>query len=554
MKALLFTCLLVLVFILGSNGQPTQKAKCPDGVAVPIQDFKAGMRFYFPKKKSFFPINDYLPGFFQTTPCAPDTIIYRPVNYSHLSGVTLEIDSTKIDSARQHGPNFAQILIFLKDIVCNATYKYSIVVERDKLVNSSRNVSNEIYSLVGGILLSEVEKANEMLVKKDLFYYFPKGAKKQRKVKISKVEPGTWEAPLRIYFEAVDNDSNKEKKLDSSIDVNITGTNVLSSYRIAFNFSNFFDCEKEIVATKKESPEPKQKENTTGLPGTIRLNDSLSGEKTPHEFSSMAIHPDGSVLLIPTLKNPANGYKPSLEIYAVSPTEIDKALADSKYTVIHRPISFDTKSFKKYISSKRCYDGIEATVVVGNDIYFAIETNNKQGCGNCFLAKGHFNNEDGKIYIDNSVAIKKPGYDFNDDGGFESLTFFNNALLMTFEYKNTATGEYLAHLTDLELRKLTPETAGVKSQIKKRLTETYYDDATKNIYGLLSQPNNYEIVTVPAYTIKPLLNHLSIANLNWEGLVRYKQGFLLINDNDNSGGKNIERTSLVYIPDPHLVK
>lgn len=77
-----------------------------------------------------------------------------------------------------------------------------------------------------------MERARRELVGKSYYTRFALRGKRYEPVTITGVEPGTWEAALRLHLRS------KEVR-ETTVDVNGCGTNVLSSHRTAYRLDNF---------------------------------------------------------------------------------------------------------------------------------------------------------------------------------------------------------------------------------------------------------------------------------------------------------------------------
>lgn len=284
----------------------------------------------------------------------------------------------------------------------------------------------------------------------------------------------------------------------------------------------------------------------------LLLPSSLGSKDSCYEFSSLGTW-ENNILLIPSLKRCAPPYQP--EIYYIKRSEIQAALIDDTNIKAVEKISIDADDYKEYFLKVKCYNGIEASVVIDSTIFFSIETAGEAGCHNkdCFIVKGYIKKRQGQnpiIKIDTSISIQKaPIYvTLNKDAGFEGLTFYKQKLLAIFEYDSAGKG--FAYEIDTSLREKT------QVSIPQMLNNRLADVSTLDNYGLIgidshfnkdnSLQNKYDIVQIKTDTIISLIEiSKGKKELNWEGIVPFNDGFLLINDNKFVGDN--DKTKLLYL-------
>ena len=282
----------------------------------------------------------------------------------------------------------------------------------------------------------------------------------------------------------------------------------------------------------------------------VKLDKNLRNIDNSFEFSSLAkwVTSDGKtkILMIPALKK--NHTAPTGNvIYAVDSSEIVNAISpNSKHKIkISDTIQILGESFSNLIDTPG-YDGIEATCVIGNTIYFAIETDSF--LYPCYIAKGHFdiikNSTKYKIEIDTIIAIRKDTQIKKNNIGFESLAFYKQKLWVIFEYNNDS-NRTLCYKIDNNLRK-------IDTQWLERLPTRRLSEITVTPEGDLIGVNTF-ITTTEYYIVKLATDSFIKTHIismgktepNWEGLVVFEDGYLLINDNKEGAKK--EHTQLLYI-------
>ncbi|HEX2608571.1 MAG TPA: hypothetical protein VHK91_14380 [Flavisolibacter sp.] len=199
-----------------------------------IRAYKPGMLFYYPPTASLVQRNPVYTEYAKTAYCPGDTVKLRQVSYQDLSGKTLKLEKTdSFQLGSYPGGNHWKFTYTLTNIACPETFTCTVIMDRrTPVVIDSGQAPAGGYTIRGGIYLKEVEEADKAL-KGQFYSLFPTRNGRYEPVTITKVEPGTWETPLRIHF-------SYAGVADTTIDVNGCGTNVLNSYKTAFHFSTYF--------------------------------------------------------------------------------------------------------------------------------------------------------------------------------------------------------------------------------------------------------------------------------------------------------------------------
>lgn len=202
-----------------------------------LQEYKAGMKFYFPPTPSLVAIDPACPKFIEKNIAAGDKDYREGIRYHDLSGKTLEIVySNSFELKNYPGGNYFLYEIQLHNINAKDTFLFETIVEKSVLTSTGEpDLRTDNYLIIGAICLDEIEYAKKNLTG-NYFALFPILGKRFQPVKVTLVEPGTWETPIRIHY-------NAPGVADAFIDVNIVGTNVINSYRKPFHFSRYFSCE-----------------------------------------------------------------------------------------------------------------------------------------------------------------------------------------------------------------------------------------------------------------------------------------------------------------------
>jgi hypothetical protein len=215
------------------------------------------------------------------------------------------------------------------------------------------------------------------------------------------------------------------------------------------------------------------------------------------------------------------------------------------------------------------YQGIEAVVVLNNSntIYFAIETDSS--IDSCFIIKGVIDPEKFEITVGNIISLPKPaGWKDNDNAGFESLTYLQakNKLIAFFEQNNQISIDR-AFVIDTALSSY--QTLEFKTQLLFRLTDVVQLENSDTLLGINHYYNDYNSSSVEfKYYIgstnvenakkemsgedpcslsftriiklfltsdnkidwKPISEPVSFSDDNWEGILPFKDGVLMVVD------------------------
>ncbi|BAV05711.1 hypothetical protein SAMN05421788_108141 [Filimonas lacunae] len=232
------------------------------------------------------------------------------------------------------------------------------------------------------------------------------------------------------------------------------------------------------------------------------------------------------------------------------------------------------------INSKgKIYQGFEAANAVGNTIFFSIETD--ESADSCYLIKGYLHKDTIALdarFIQGIAKVKCDG-NIVDNAGFESLTYHpaSGKLLAVFEFTNVANVQKtpVAFLVDTSLQNNTIQPVYIQEPVPFRITDVY-TAADGNMYAInfwwAGEYNDYfacnkntplPVADSSAFTnVKnkgncygrilqmQLSNHtlswtpvkeIGYDGYNWEGIVLYKNKFIIISDANK--GKYQEKTT-----------
>ena len=166
----------------------------------------------------------------------------------------------------------------------------------------------------------------------------------------------------------------------------------------------------------------------------IYLNDSIN--KASYEFSGMAKWKN-YVLLIPQHTSAFDKY----HIVCVDTTSIDSVINGStlfavKTTKLIFSNSLDTvyHSIRKSILPRTDFGGFEAAVVVDDNIFLTVETDSL-----CYVVKGTINAQSMQVNFKpgDTLSLPKPDYTFGN-AGFESITYLSAQKKLVVMYENNA--------------------------------------------------------------------------------------------------------------------
>ncbi len=185
----------------------------------------------------------------------------------------------------------------------------------------------------------------------------------------------------------------------------------------AFLFSLFFS----LAAFSQPTFSVKQ----ISLPAEISFYDN--------QFSGLAVH-DGKLFFMSEsrLQDLAEA-----KLYAISLSDLDHKMADSNFILRYKKFSiYNLDLLRKKMKDKGDdYEGLEAIIMNGEDVYFSVETATPSE--NCYFLKGHLNNTDVVMDPEMMITMKKPtnrsgSHIYN--AGFEAVAFNNNNFYPFFEY------------------------------------------------------------------------------------------------------------------------
>lgn len=280
-------------------------------------------------------------------------------------------------------------------------------------------------------------------------------------------------------------------------------------------------------------------------------------DSSQYEYSGLAKWKN-KVLLIPQYPD-----KWENALFAVDSIDIDKAITrtPANGTPYTRITISNLDDVRKQM--KGTYQGFEGAVVIGNAIFFTLEFSEQT----CYLLKGYIRELNGKtsIELQKPYAIEKLK-DAYVNAGYESIGYLpGSKTLSVFFEKNSDTKQSSVLLVDTSFKK-PPQQISFQQPMFFRLTDVaasgrnsfiginhYYNDyhrrqkeynyyvgsdnleqAAAQMNGASPADSNYTAIvqlTQKSNRIEwTTKKFISFGDENWEGIVLFKKGFLMVVD------------------------
>ncbi len=209
--------------------QIQEREKLGNCTFIPFHEYKAGMKFYFPKneykEKDDFGVMFY----YYAKEAKKDDYKRTKILYKDLAGKMFII--TKIEERK--GIVFPDSYITLKQVDSEMEIEHKMTIGRESLKENWDNEKKQSFNLPYAIFVDDIDSFKKVYIGKELYSKFFIKDIKFQKIKIIQVGAGDEIAPIRVVFET--KDGEKEQK-----DFCTCGTNVSSGYTDLFYFSNFF--------------------------------------------------------------------------------------------------------------------------------------------------------------------------------------------------------------------------------------------------------------------------------------------------------------------------
>ncbi len=253
------------------------------------------------------------------------------------------------------------------------------------------------------------------------------------------------------------------------------------------------------------------------------------------------------------------------KIYSIAITDLNTKIADTNFAMPYKKypiINLDKLRDRMYELGDE-YEGLEAIVINGAEVYFTVETATPSN--NCYLIKGILN--DTAIDMDLKVLIPLPKPNTKDNkhiynAGFEGLAIVEDELLAFFEYNNFADKNIVVSLTPTTYRDVFIKLPTV-DKLPFRLTDItqtgkntftainyfYKGDGEDEVYRvpktdkandkLIRDGFGYKSYTrlvkltykKNKFTWEPLWQlPFEYMSYNWEGIAAHNNGYFILND------------------------
>lgn len=263
-------------------------------------------------------------------------------------------------------------------------------------------------------------------------------------------------------------------------------------------------------------------------------------------------------------------------------SDLDKAIQDTAYQppFTKIPIYGLDVLRGKMTAQSQSYEGLEATVIQNNTVYFSVETATPSG--DCYLVKGYFSGD--AIYMDTTKLLRLPKpVDANGqhiyNAGFESMEMMGDSLYAFYEYNYFPSGKNFVLGIDTSLNEETIKEIPLQNPMPFRITDLTATADPRTFTGInffFKGEGKDEVYRVPQSDTAnhPLTQDASgyrsycrlvqvhfdgrefswkpYAPLpqaywayNWEGLAAYKNGFFITNDKYTPSRPY--RTNLLYL-------
>lgn len=161
-----------------------------------------------------------------------------------------------------------------------------------------------------------------------------------------------------------------------------------------------------------------------------------------NQFSSLYIHDDKLFLMSESRLEDAAEPK----LYSVTLQALEHKMRDTSFPLPYQKYHIYNLDLlrKKMAENGDDYEGLEAMVIDGDDVYLSVETATPSN--NCYLLKGHLNYTDVVMDPEIMMALKKPVDAKNAhiyNAGFEAVGLLDNKLYSFFEYNSFPQENYV---------------------------------------------------------------------------------------------------------------
>ena len=255
------------------------------------------------------------------------------------------------------------------------------------------------------------------------------------------------------------------------------------------------------------------------------------------------------------------------KLYTIKVSDLDRKISDSNFSLPYQKMHiYNLDLLREKIKEKGDdYEGLEAMVIKGDDIYFTVETATPSA--NCYLLKGHINYTNVVMDPDILVTMPKPvnrnrSHIYN--AGFEALAAEGDNLFAFFEYNYFPQVNFVNMIPASSLEKGGEIHPMFTDRIPFRVTDitsvrpngytalNYFykgggDDAVYRVPKTDASANRLTMDSSGAYHSYCRLIDISFSGTlftwktlwefpeeyfgyNWEGIAAYKKGYFIMND------------------------
>jgi hypothetical protein len=284
-----------------------------------------------------------------------------------------------------------------------------------------------------------------------------------------------------------------------------------------------------------------------------------------NQFSGLYIH-EGKLFLMSESRLED---KAEPKLYAISTSDLDHKLKDTSFTLPYKKYHiYNLEGLReKMRTAGDDYEGLEAIVIDGKDVYLSVETATQSN--NCYLLKGNLTDTSVVMYPDFLMAMAKP---VNADGshiynaGFEAVAFQDKIFNAFFEYNYFPAGNYVKYINQwsfdnagkyhpVEMEKLPfriTDITRVKYDRYTAINYFYKGEGDDSVYRMPLNDKNSRLILDstgyhnycrlievnynqnnhhPNFTWKTIWEFpKEYSSYNWEGIASYKKGYFIMND------------------------
>lgn len=305
-------------------------------------------------------------------------------------------------------------------------------------------------------------------------------------------------------------------------------------------------------------------------------------EETKPQLSGMVWHNNKLYMVPQFLSNRNHRLEGDLFIYSVSADSIQRVIdgTDTALSGCNAIRVRNAERLPKEIHDN--YGGFEAIAIDGNTVYLTIES--KQLWNENYIVCGTLSPKRSELILHPKRFIRLKRFDETDNAGFESLAYHAKEKKLTAIYEfNAASGANFAYEIDRKLKKVQKITipfayfriteitnsndtlfalnyhwGGDYSSYLRDYRPEHVPDSVPELKSVLEHDTSYLSTRSKSFTKIIYLDPVNrsqwktamvVENLtsenNWEAMVRFKDGFLLLSDSNERGPLV---TTLRYVP------